>query len=49
VNKLSSVEAFLSAGEFNRAEEILNSISVHPNIEKRYEALKIRISRSLNK
>ena len=49
VNKLSSVEAFLSAGEFNRAEEILNSISVHPKIEKRFEALKIRISRSLNK
>jgi tetratricopeptide (TPR) repeat protein len=49
VNKLNAVEAFITAGEISRAKELLFSISINPENEKRFETLKIRISRSLNK
>ena len=49
VNKLNAVEAFITAGEINRAEEILKSISINPQIEPRYETLITRISRNSNK
>ena len=49
MNKLNAVEAFITASEIDRAEEILKSISIIPQIESRYETLTTRISRSSNK
>ena len=49
VNKLNAIEAFITADEIDRAEEILKSIPIVPQIESRYETLKTRISRSTNK
>lgn len=44
ISKLNAVEAWIAAGEYSRAEEILLSISDNPALDNRVEALKTKIS-----